>query len=328
LLLSFGPVLGWLVAATWAAPAGYVNASFWDNVVMRFFAGTSHARPVWFYLQALPRGFLPWTLLWPAVWRRHRTVAREAPAGDEARAWRFLLWSLGAAVAFFSFSAGKRGVYLVPVYPLLAIACAEVLARWIAEGGAAPRWLRRSLRVVAVLPLAAPAAAPLVERAAGLDVPAAFWGMLAASSCVAWLVARALRPAAGERAALVGASAAGIVSIVLALQLALYPALDSRHSHRALAEIARDVTPVGAAIGIHRNDTLASAIAYYAGRPVRRLRDASEMTELLSSSGWTVVAEDDELAEIAAHTPLREVGRARIRQRVFHVLKKQDAGMR
>ena len=320
LLLSLAPGALWLAAATWLAPPGYASASFWDNLILRFFSGTAHAQPVWFYLEALPRGFLPWTLLWPAVWWRARSIRRDDGSGAEARAWRFLLAAIGAAFVFFSLSAGKRSLYLLPIHPLLAIACGEALAAWLDEARTAPRWLRRGFALSALAVALAGLASLVFDRMAGVALPASFGLLLAAGAGAALLAERALRSHLTPRGALVAAGVGALLSIELAVHLCLDPALDARNSQRPIAEIARAATPAGAPLAVYRNDTLAAAVAYYARRPVRELRDAREVADFFAAGGGAIVLEDEQLAEIVRTTPLREVGRGRSRQRRLHVL--------
>lgn len=142
LMLSLGPCVAWAAAAVALAPSGFAVDALWDNLVGRFFSGSAHARPWWFYLGHFPLGVLPLTLLWPLVWLRFRALARDLASAEALRAWRFLLAAIGAALLFLSLSAGKRGVYLAPIEPLVALACAEALASWL-ETERARRWLHR-----------------------------------------------------------------------------------------------------------------------------------------------------------------------------------------
>jgi 4-amino-4-deoxy-L-arabinose transferase-like glycosyltransferase len=313
------PGVVWLTASSLLAPPGYVDESFWDNLILRFFSGTAHARPVWFYVEALPRGFLPWTLLWPLAWWRHRALQREADRAP-ARAWRFLLSSIGAAFVFFSLSAGKRGLYLLPVYPLIAVACGDALAAWSAAAGAPSRRLRPSLFAGIALLVAVGLGSLVCGRAAPIVVPASFGWLLAGGGAVAWLVERTLWWRGAERAALVAGAASGLVGAALAFQTGLQPALNARNSQRPVAEIALRATPPGATIGVYRNETLAAAVGYYARRPVRALREPAELACFLAAGGHTLVVEDVQLGALTEQTPLREVGRGRTRQRQLHVL--------
>jgi 4-amino-4-deoxy-L-arabinose transferase-like glycosyltransferase len=144
LLLSLGPGLAWAAAAVALAPSGFAADAFGDNLAGRFFAGSSHARPWWFYLERFPAGVLPLTLLFPLAGLRFRALARDPSEAGALRAWRFLLAPIGTALVFLSLSAGKRGVYLAPIEPIVALLSAEALASWLETGRASERfaWLR------------------------------------------------------------------------------------------------------------------------------------------------------------------------------------------
>ena len=138
-LVSIGLVLLWFVPARWAlhaateaSPGASMSAEMFYQIIGRLVLGVSKAAPPWFYLYNIPLGMLPWALFlpWtiPFSWKRRR----------KNDAMRLLLaWTVPAFV-FFSLSVGKRHVYLLPIYPALAILTARsVLA--LAEGGPARR---------------------------------------------------------------------------------------------------------------------------------------------------------------------------------------------
>ncbi|MDD3117951.1 MAG: glycosyltransferase family 39 protein [Victivallales bacterium] len=80
--------------------------------------------PLYFYLGKLLAGALPWSLLIPfGLWqyrRRWRSLRSET--------WLLVIW-IGAVFVFFSLAAIKRGDYILPLYPALAILLARYLVR-------------------------------------------------------------------------------------------------------------------------------------------------------------------------------------------------------
>ena len=89
--------------------------------------------------------FMPWTLLWPLVaWISWREVLgpSASPGREELCRWRFLLVWIALPLAFFSLSAGKRGLYLVPIYPALALLCGAALQRSLSWPSSARRQAR------------------------------------------------------------------------------------------------------------------------------------------------------------------------------------------
>jgi 4-amino-4-deoxy-L-arabinose transferase-like glycosyltransferase len=81
--------------------------------------------PVWYYLWRFPAGFMPWSFFLPA--------ALIAAFGRRDRSERHVAILLAAWMAailiFFSFSTGKRGVYIIPIYPAAALLVARLFTR-------------------------------------------------------------------------------------------------------------------------------------------------------------------------------------------------------
>jgi len=140
-LVSIGLVLLWFIPARMALPAATessagasMSAEMFHQIVGRLVLGEDKARPPWFYLYNIPFGMLPWGLFLPwtiiYVWKRRRE-------GDGMRL--VLAWAIPAFV-FFTLSVGKRHVYLLPIYPALAILTARSVLALVENGSA--RWLK------------------------------------------------------------------------------------------------------------------------------------------------------------------------------------------
>lgn len=110
----------WYVAVSIRYPefAGYF---FWFHNVVRFAQPFDHQGPPWQYLPSLLIGTLPWgllaILLIGDLASHAPDAARRRPAALGAFLFMFY-WSF----LFFSIAGSKRPVYLVPVFPPLALA--------------------------------------------------------------------------------------------------------------------------------------------------------------------------------------------------------------
>jgi 4-amino-4-deoxy-L-arabinose transferase-like glycosyltransferase len=127
LAASIGVVAAWVTLAAALGPPGFLGEAIGTNVVARFAEGTDHERSALFYLGALPFAFLPWTLAWPLALRRDA----RSPERAEARSAQHLLVAfLAGGLLLLSLSRGKRGAYLMPLFPALALLVGAAVQRW------------------------------------------------------------------------------------------------------------------------------------------------------------------------------------------------------
>jgi 4-amino-4-deoxy-L-arabinose transferase-like glycosyltransferase len=331
LALSLGPGLVWIAAATALAPAGFAATAVGENVFGRFFAGTSHARPFYYYLWSFPVEFLPWTLAWPAVFLIGRRQVF-APGADEEthRAWRFLLAGIAVSLVFFSLSGGKRGLYQLPIFPATALLTADALLTWLAGRARLPRAFTLGSVLVSVLLLALGAEViaaglgrPFVlrpDQLTGLRAPllVAFGAGLIGIACAA-LAAGLL----GVRnrvsvPAFLGLLTGSLAAVQLAVFLLLYPALEPVTTFRPTALAAAEHTPPGGRIGLLGSRSMVGGLAYYGGRRVAELRTPEDVERFFAEGGRAVVLKAKKLERL--ETPVEVIHRARAGRRELLVV--------
>jgi 4-amino-4-deoxy-L-arabinose transferase-like glycosyltransferase len=314
LLLSLGPALLWLAASAALAPAGFLREAVVENLFGRFFLGSSHARPTTYYLRQLPLDFLPWTLLWPALLVVGRRVFAE-PASPRASAWRLLLCWVGAAVAFLSLSSGKRGLYLIPAFPALALLCADAAGALLPDRGRAPGWERALGWGLLAAALAAAALLPGRLAEHGLAAPGASAALAAAAA-----LALALRRAFRRRPRAAFAASIGLVlSAELVAAFLVLPALDPEKSPRPVAEAAAALAPPGSAVATAR-PSLVGALRYYGGRRVRRVESTPELRRFLAEGGSVLVLPASRLGLVTREIPVEVRARLRAGPRALLVV--------
>jgi 4-amino-4-deoxy-L-arabinose transferase-like glycosyltransferase len=324
-LLSVLPGLAWIVAATALAPAGFADEAVSENLFARYFAGIAHDQPIYYYAYQLPLDFLPWTLLFPVAAIGAARTLRDAEATPEAkRATRFLLAWLGASLAFFTLSAGKRGLYLLPTFPALALLCAGGLERWLAGRARPPR--RLAAFAIAVGVIFALLGALALQIGSGAPLP----GLFKAKWLGRWLGPGDLAEIdlAGLRSfgltlfgAIVAATVAWIALVrarssalrfvfvpiglayaaLFAVFAQLFPAIDPLRSVRPIAEAAAARTPAGQAIGLYDEHNLVGGLAYYASpdHSIRELATPADVDAFFRSGGRVVVARGRKLEGVA-----------------------------
>jgi len=144
-----GPLAFLLAIALWAVPmllaversgdpalAAYRDNILFKQTVTRYGAAWHHVAPWWDYLvNTVPAFWLPLSVLlpWlvPAWWREMRKGDRRVP---------LLLGYLVLVLVFFSASPGKRGVYITPATPALALLAAPLLPALLERRGVRRVW--------------------------------------------------------------------------------------------------------------------------------------------------------------------------------------------
>ena len=124
----------WLVPMLLAAhddPAlrAYRDEILFHQTFTRYADAWQHRQPFWYFLiGVIPWFWLPLTALLPWLIPRWR----DAWLARDLRVVLPLCW-VAIVVLFFSFSSGKRGVYVLPAVPPLALVCAPYLPRLLAK---------------------------------------------------------------------------------------------------------------------------------------------------------------------------------------------------
>ena len=294
LLLWAGIVLAWLGPAIFLAGREYMAEMLVGQNLTRYVAPSGHHKPFWYFLSVLPVDFLPWSLFVPAAIAGLRSLD-----GDRRRSAQMLLSWVVVTMIFFSLSPGKRTVYILTMYPGLALACGAGLAALEQARGRSRWWMASPALGLAVL-LAIPALALTQQPAAlRLDVPALFAphartlaiavGAMAAAAAAAFLLALASRRTVGPVATLaVGIAASGVAVFVLVL-----PRLDSELSLRPLAaQLARELPPDHELAAFHEME---GGLLFYGSGFARELRVEQELRSYLAGGprAWLVVDPDD-----------------------------------
>lgn len=260
--------LGWvamgtlLLTALWLAAAGlqagwdYPRAQVFKQSVQRYLEPWHHKAPPYYYLGVLLADGLPFSLL---------LVPLAAPL-LRRKTWREpgallpLLW-MAVYLVFFSLSAGKRSVYILPLYPGLALLVAYgllnvELGRWPARGFVLAHAVLAGL--FAVLSAGALWRMPEAYRALLPFLVAGGLLLAAGASLAAWSTRRG-RAVAGA-AALAGAA-------LLFVPVTVVPTasfLDRTKTPRPFAEAARPVLEAGGRLAVY--PSLVPSVNYYTGK--------------------------------------------------------------
>ncbi len=339
--LALAPVLAWIAASVALAPPGFFEAAVVDNLWGRFATGTAHVQPFWYFVRQLPVEALPWSLLWPVAgvwaWRRRRSPrATTAPDEGGARfAQRLLFFWIALPFVFFSVSAGKRGIYLLPTIPALCMALANWIERVRSTNESGRRLLEGpALPIVLCVTLAAAAALasplrpePAIAAAAFDAGRAGVWIVAAAGVLAALVVDR--RGEAARTSLPPGLVVAGsvVASIYAVLFFFVLPRIDPEKSPRPIAAVVAAASSADEAIGLFDQPALRGGLHYYLSvldpddrRAIVNLPDADAVATFVGGGGRIVVARTHEtmrLDPVARHRKVAELRSGRRAQSVI-----------
>lgn len=239
------PILLWLVPMVLRAQGhadleSYRDNILWNQTANRYADPWGHLRPWWYFAEVIATLWLPLVLLapWllPGWWRRLRR-----------RDGRYLLllgWAL-LVVLFFSASAAKRGVYILPALPAVALAAAPLLPGLLRR----PRvrrfaWLAL-LTLATLLVLAAAFAAGGGVHGEHHDTAERLWPTVAATAAAGFLLA-----VLGGRRRGVQALAGFLLVFWTTYGLAAYPIVDPARSSRPFFAEIEDRLPAGSELAV------------------------------------------------------------------------------
>jgi 4-amino-4-deoxy-L-arabinose transferase-like glycosyltransferase len=280
------------------------------QTVTRYVDAWNGRQPFWFYVWRFPVGFFPWSILLPWAVVAALLEFRE----PERRAGRFLLVWVTVILLFFSCSTGKRGVYIMPLYPAAALLVARLFTR------DARRALLQGTLTWAALAVTAAAAMVTIGARRAPELTGAAWGIgacLAAGGLAAPALVRAGRSIAAARAV-----AATMAVILLVATEAVFPHINRHLNLRGFAEQVRDRLSPG--IPLATTEEKRDAWVFYSGRFVEELDTRPRLLAYLSGGGRRdLLIEEEELREVRAALPdgTTEVLEGRVSGRPYHMLR-------
>ncbi|MEO8717848.1 MAG: phospholipid carrier-dependent glycosyltransferase [Burkholderiales bacterium] len=267
----------WFIAVSAANPE-FARFFFIHEHFERFLTTQHlHVGPAWYFFPVLAVGAVPWLVSLPAaLWQ----AARADPA-MRFQPLRFLLAWCVVVFAFFSVSGSKLPSYILPIFPVLALLIAALLARASRRLLVAQAVLAAIIGLV-VLGVAASRVLPDLPEPYRPWIIAAGASLAVLASAALWLAAR------GRGLASVLALAAGGLAFTQLVVLG-HDSLSPRYSAYHAVELAKAGLPAAAPFYAVREYD--HTLPFYLGRTV------------------TMVAVTDELAGAIAWEPDKYVAR-------------------
>jgi 4-amino-4-deoxy-L-arabinose transferase-like glycosyltransferase len=124
-------VSAWYLPAVLKGGQDFLDQTLFHQTLERFAKGTSHIRPAYYYLSNFPADFLPWFLFLPGAIVYGFSKRREGISKD----FFFLFVWFVVIFLFFSFSKGKRAIYLLPLYPAASLMVGRFWENYVSGSG-------------------------------------------------------------------------------------------------------------------------------------------------------------------------------------------------
>ena len=330
LLLWAAVVFAWLVPAGLSGGPEYLRQIVFKQNVTRYANPWHHFKSWYYYLTVIPVDFFPWSFLLPTaivvgckeIVGRLRAGRVEPPPRRpepplhetlQRDGFLFSLCWVGVTLLFFTLSPAKREVYILTMYPGMALLAGAGLDRAAAEWPRWRGWLVIPLGLVAGLALAIVMALPIAGRGRAEAIPLGgdsfVWGLaavllpLALGAVLAWWSSRS-----GAVPRAVGALAAGMALTALGVSLYALPRFDVFKSARGLSRVLVARMAPGETYGIYPR--LDSTFLFYTRRFCVDLDSEAKLRAFLARPGrvW-LLAQKDDLAKVKNLPPMVEIAR-------------------
>ncbi len=227
----------------------YLQNILFKQTAQRYVDPWHHYEPFWYFGQVIALFWAPFSLAFLWLWKPWRV----AFSLREAKVWLPLSWAL-IVIVFFSSSAGKRDMYILPALPVFALAAAPFLAA-ISQRRGFRMILFVFTTLLSLILLAAgliaiieqPDFALKIQVERGIDPTQArwLWGMLAGVGAIG-LIMNLL----GRLQHVLASCAAFFIALWLGWGLVVHPLLDGENSAREVTAKARLIAGPQKTIGL------------------------------------------------------------------------------
>jgi 4-amino-4-deoxy-L-arabinose transferase-like glycosyltransferase len=113
MLLLIAVILSWYLPAVLKGGKEYLEATLLHHSFDRYAVGSAHIRPIYYFFYQFPPDFLPWVIFLPGAMVYGFSRGMMA----KRKEFLFLMGWFVFIFLFFTLSKGKRGLYLLPLFP-------------------------------------------------------------------------------------------------------------------------------------------------------------------------------------------------------------------
>lgn len=289
LLIGLALPAAWLGTAWMTAGDAFIDNIFGQQIVARALEAWHHPQPWFYYFMILPLLFLPWTFLllflpWTRLFSKETRTATKASRTPELAGLAYMWATTLTGFALLSAISIKLPIYLLPLFPPLAILAGRALLR-LSPGKS--KAMHYCLALVLFLLAAALILLPLLPKSLTTlpVIPSGTFilaGICLVGACALAFLPNNRRPEGSLLLlALFGAAFAYPAWSISA------PSLDVFMSPKVQAEKLKELKDDG--YQVFSYEVYAGTYSYYAGT-VPRIKDWNEVLETAAKSPKSAIA--------------------------------------
>ncbi len=274
----------WIIALYHYGGTEYLKTIFIVNNLNRFFAhkGRGHIRPFYYYFYNLPFLFIPWSFFAPII----------AITMHKKREWMknkafllFLCWA-GFNFVLLSLSSTKRTIYVLPLFPPLALIFAYSFTQW--EKSMFSKKIQRYLFALSIV--------MCITEIAILSMPVYILKHILASIIflvpfslfffITWRQIKLKHPT-GTLASFI----LFMVALLSAIPFCLYPSLDKYKNYRPYIEKLMRSVSKDSIVSLYKpNETMCALFPFYLDIYPEDIESISNAKKFLNSDSHSILA--------------------------------------
>ena len=247
------------------------------NNLGRFSGGyAQHVEPFYYYILKSPPDFLPWLLFVPiAIIIHFRRIRHE---GKDSPSLFVILWFVVPSL-LLSISAGKRFIYMLPLFPAAALFIGTALAAVIEGKEKATNWFNLPSGILVWTTIVA--SLGLFFTYLYYSQPFTIWLLLfIAGACFGLLAERKLSKR--DFKGFLRILAPALISVFLAFDTAIAPVHNKEESFEPLFSYCKKLMSEGYEISLlGPKERVSGAAVFYLGKRIPEFIDAEEMLKFL-----------------------------------------------
>jgi len=295
-VLSLVPVAFWIYLLCRQLGGNMVYEAMLANNFGRFTGSyAEHVGPFYFYLVKFPPQLFPWLLFLPMAfifhWREIRRRGKESPS-------LFALVWFVVPFLLLCIAAGKRTVYLLPLYPAAALFVGQAVGAALEGRGNSTSWFRIPVGILVWTVILAPLG--FICMYVYFKQPFSGWLLLCVLGLCMGIWAQRRLSRENLKGFLV-VLAPALLAVYLAFDTSIAPIFNKKNSVEPLFEYCRGLQSEGVRIALVRpKEHMSGAAVFYLGSPVQALAGREDIERFLTSEpGTAVVAYDTQLQDLS-----------------------------